>query len=194
MASAQRHWGRLGFEENRACVLVFTPEGKDGSVFATGIRNCAGLAVQPETGDLYCATNERDGLGDNLPPIMSARVREGQFFGWPWLYMGDHEDPALEGCPPDLAVMVTNPDVLIQPHSDAAGHQLLGWHRLSARVSLLGIVALHGSWNRTERTGYKVVRVVMRDRAPTGEHEEFLTGFVIDEARVSGTPRGHRRG
>jgi glucose/arabinose dehydrogenase/cytochrome c2 len=183
-----------GFEENRAGVLVFTPEGKDGSVFATGIRNCAGLAVQPETGDLYCATNERDGLGDNLPPDYVTRVREGQFFGWPWLYMGDHEDPRWKNARPDLAVMVTNPDVLLQPHSAPLAISFLDGAAFPPEYHGSAFVALHGSWNRTERTGYKVVRVIMRDGAPTGEYEDFLTGFVIDDTRVWGRPVGIAEG
>ncbi|MGO9487378.1 MAG: PQQ-dependent sugar dehydrogenase [Rhodomicrobium sp.] len=182
------------FEENRADVLVFTPEGKDGSVFATGLRNCAGLAVQPETGDLYCATNERDGLGDNLPPDYVTRVREGQFFGWPWLYMGDHEDPRWKNARPGLAVMVTNPDVLLQPHSAPLGMSFLDGASFPPEYHGSAFVALHGSWNRTERTGYKVVRVIMRDGVPTGEYEDFLTGFVIDETRVWGRPVGVAEG
>jgi glucose/arabinose dehydrogenase len=183
-----------GFEENRADVLVFSPEGKDSSVFATGIRNCAGLAVQPGTGDLYCATNERDGLGDNVPADYVTRVREGQFFGWPWLYMGDHEDPRWKGARPDLAVMVTNPDVLIQPHSAPLAITFVDGATFPAEYHGSAFVALHGSWNRTERTGYKVVRILMRDGAPAGEYEDFLTGFVIDDTRVWGRPVGIAEG
>ncbi len=183
-----------GFEENRADVLVFTPEGKDATVFATGLRNCAGLAVQPGTGDLYCAVNERDGLGDNLPPDYVTRVREGQFFGWPWWYMGDHEDPRWKGARPDLAVMITNPDVLLQPHSAPLAVTFVDGANLPPEYQGSAFVALHGSWNRTERTGYKVVRVIMRDGAPSGEYEDFLTGFVIDESRVWGRPVGIAEG
>ena len=183
-----------GFEENRADVLVYSPEGKDASVYATGLRNCAGMAVQPGNGDLYCATNERDGLGDNLPPDYVTRVHEGQFFGWPWLYMGDHEDPRWKGARPDLAVMVTSPDVLLQPHSAPQAITFLDGAAFPSEYHGSAFVALHGSWNRTERTGYKVVRVIMRDGAPTGEYEDFLTGFVIDESRVWGRPAGIAEG
>ena len=96
-------------------------KGRIGAAFATGIRNCVGLAVHPDTGDVYCSTNERDGLGDNLVPDYVTRVREGEFFGWPWRYMGDHEDPRWKGSRPDLAGKVANPDVLIQPHSAPLG-------------------------------------------------------------------------
>ncbi len=183
-----------GPEENRADVLVFTPDGKDGSVFATGIRNCAGLAVESKTGDLYCATNERDGLGDNLPPDYVTRVHEGQFFGWPWWYMGDHEDPRWKGARPDLAVMVTNPDVLLQPHSAPMAISFLDGAAFPPDYRGSAFVALHGSWNRSERTGYNVVRILMRDGAPTGEYEDFLTGFVIDGTSVWGRPVGVAEG
>ncbi len=183
-----------GFEENRADVLVFTPEGKDATVFATGLRNCAGMAVQPSRGDLYCATNERDGLGDNLPPDYVTRVREGQFFGWPWWYMGDHEDPRWKGARPDLSVMIASPDVPIQPHSAPLAITFIEGAAFPPEYRGSALVALHGSWNRTERTGYKIIRVLMRDGAPTGEYEDFLTGFVIDEARVWGRPVGIAEG
>ncbi len=179
-----------GFEENRADVLVFSPEGGDGNVFATGIRNCAGLAVHPETGDLYCATNERDGLGDNLPPDYVTRVHEGQFFGWPWLYIGGHEDPRWKGARPGLAMMMTNPDVLLQPHSAPLAISFLGGTAFPPEYRGSAFVPLHGSWNRTERTGYKVVRVRVDHGVPTGEYDDFLTGFVVDNRSVWGRPVG----
>ena len=99
----------------------FDPEGKKRRIFATGIRNCVGLAVQPQTGDLWCSTNERDELGDNLVPDYVTRVREGAFYGWPWYYIGANEDPRHTGERPDLKDKVTVPDVLIQPHSASLG-------------------------------------------------------------------------
>jgi glucose/arabinose dehydrogenase len=182
-------------ETRRAGVLVFAPDGSEGHGFATGIRNCVSLAVQPRTGDLWCATNERDGLGDDLPPDYATRVREGRFYGWPWYYIGDHEDPRHQGERPDLAGKVTIPDVLLQPHSaplgiafydapDAAPAGFPAAYRGDA------FVALHGSWNRGKRTGYKVVRLLLRNGVPTGEYEDFLTGFVIDDNSVWGRPVG----
>jgi glucose/arabinose dehydrogenase len=179
-----------GFEENRADVLVFTPEGKAGRIFASGLRNCVGLAVHPESGDVYCSTNERDGLGDNLVPDYVTRVRQGQFYGWPWRYMGGSEDPRWKGQRPDLAGKVANPDVLLQPHSAPLAITFYTGSAFPAGYRGSAFVAFHGSWNRTLRTGYKVVRVLMRDGAPTGEYEDFLTGFVIDNNRVWGRPVG----
>ncbi len=179
-----------GFEENRADVLVFTPDGKEGHIFATGIRNCVGLAVQHQTGDVYCSTNERDGLGDNLVPDYVTRVREGQFYGWPWWYMGNHEDPRWESAMPGLSGKITNPDVPIQPHSAPLGMTFYNGTAFPQVYRGSAFVALHGSWNRALRTGYKVVRILMRNGVPTGEYEDFLTGFVINNYSVWGRPVG----
>ncbi len=178
------------FEENRADVLVFTPGGKDGHVFATGIRNCVGLALHPDTGEVYCSTNERDGLGDNLPPDYVTRIREGQFFGWPWRYMGDREDPRWKGARPDLAGKTATPDVPLQPHSAPLGMTFYTGTALPPEYRGSAFVAFHGSWNRGLRTGYKVVRILMQDGVPTGEYEDFLTGFAVDDNRVWGRPVG----
>ena len=180
-------WGN---ESERADVLVFDPQGKGRRIFATGIRNCVGLAVNPTTGDLWCSTNERDGLGDNLPPDYITRVREGGFYGWPWYYMGAHEDPRHRGERPDLKDKITVPDVMIQPHS--ASLQLMFYTGDQFPTGLKGSVfaAEHGSWNRSARTGYKIIRAIVQDGVPTGEYEDFVTGFVIDDSSVWGRPVG----
>jgi len=181
-------------EANRADVLAFNPDGQQARIFATGIRNCAGLAIQPASGSLWCATNERDGLGDDLVPDYATRVREHGFYGWPWYYIGAHEDPRHAGERPDLADQVVVPDVLFQAHS--ASLTLVFYAATSGAAAFaheyLGdaFVALHGSWNRSRRTGSKVVRLRMKDGVPTGEYEDFLTGFVIDNAKVWGRPVG----
>jgi glucose/arabinose dehydrogenase len=182
-------------EANRADVLVFGADGKaPARIFATGIRNCVGLEVQPSSGDLWCTTNERDGLGDDLVPDYTTRVREGAFYGWPWYYLGSHEDPRHAGERPDLAGKVTLPDMLFQSHS--ASLTLVFYEATSGAAAFpreyLGdaFVAMHGSWNRSHRTGYKVVRVRLHDGAPTGEYGDFLTGFVVDDDHVWGRPVG----
>jgi hypothetical protein len=174
----------------RAAVLVFDAEGNNGRIFATGIRNCSGLAVQPESGDLWCATNERDGLGDNLPPDYASRVGDGKFYGWPWFYIGDNQDPRHVGARLDLADRVTVPDVLIQPHSAPLGIAFYDGDAFPHDYHGDGFVALHGSWNRSSRTGYKVVRIPMEGGRPTGEYQDFMTGFVADAGSVWGRPVG----
>ena len=179
-----------GPESERADVLVFDPQGKNRRVFATGLRNCAGVAVHPATGDLMCAVNERDGLGNNLPPDYVTRVKQGAFYGWPWYYIGNHPDPRHKGGRPDLAAKVTAPDVLLQPHSAPLQIAVYDGSQFPADYKGEVFAALHGSWNREPRVGYKIVRVFMKDGIPTGEFEDFVTGFVIDDRSVWGRPVG----
>lgn len=185
-------WGN---EENRAGVLVFAVGSSEpGKVFATGIRNCAGLTMQPKTGDLWCTTNERDMLGDDLVPDYSTRVKQGGFYGWPWYYMGKYEDPRLKGDRPDLAGKATVPDVPYQAHSAALN--LVFYTATSGNSAFPkeyvgdGFAVLHGSWNRAFRTGHKVVRVLMKNGVPTGAYEDFMVGFIADDGNAWGRPVG----
>ena len=182
-------------ETNRAAVLEFeVGSALPGRIYATGLRNCSGLTVQPATGALWCTTNERDGLGDDLVPDYSTRVRAGGFYGWPWYYLGNHEDPRLKGARPDLAGKAIVPDVLYQAHSAPLNLVFYGATTGAAAFPKEylgdGFAVLHGSWNRAERTGYKVVRVRMREGVPTGEYQDFLVGFIVDDAHVWGRPVG----
>jgi glucose/arabinose dehydrogenase len=179
-----------GSEERRAVVLAVDPDGKNLRPYATGIRNCSGLAVEATTGAPWCATNERDGLGDNLPPDYVTRVQEGGFYGWPWYYIGANEDPRHKSARPDLARYVVAPDVLIQPHSAPLGITFYRGEMFPADVVGDAFVALHGSWNRGKRTGYKVVRLLFESGQPIGVYEDFLTGFVDSDAAVWGRPVG----
>ncbi len=184
-----------GAETDRADVLQFDPEGRGRKIYAAGIRNCVALTLAPASDQIWCAVNERDGLGDNLVPDYVTRVKPGGFYGWPWWYMGGHEDPRLKGQRPDLSGEVQTPDVPLQAHSAALG---LAFYPKDASGSASfpteyagdAFVALHGSWNRTLRTGYKVVRLKLKDGVPTGAYEDFLTGFVLDDKRVWGRPVG----
>ncbi len=177
-----------GGEENRADVLAFDPDGAHMRIFATGIRNCSGLTLQPETSDLWCVVNERDALGDDLPPDYATRVREGAFYGWPWYYIGANEDPKHKHERPDLAGEIAIPDVLFQPHSAPLGLTFYEGAQFPPDYKGDAFVAFHGSWNRAKRTGYKVVRLIMKNGEPTGEYEDFLVGFVVDDSRVWGRP------
>jgi glucose/arabinose dehydrogenase len=158
------------------------------------VRNGVGLAVNPETGDLWVSTNERDNLGDNLVPDYVTRVKEGGYYGWPWYYMGNHEDPRHAGERTDLAGKAIVPDVLEQSHSASLE---MTFYTATSGVAAFpadyrgdAFVALHGSWNRTIRTGYKVIRVVLNHGVPTGQYDDFLTGFVVDNHSVWGRPVG----
>jgi glucose/arabinose dehydrogenase/mono/diheme cytochrome c family protein len=182
-----------GPETNRAAVLVYeVGANKSGKIFASGIRNCVSLEIQPKTGDLWCTTNERDLLGDDLVPDYSTRVKKGAFYGWPWYYMGNHEDPRLKGDRPDLASKVTVPDVPFQAHS--AADNLIFYTATTGKSAFPkeyvgdGFAVLHGSWNRAFRTGHKIVRVKMKNDEPTGEYEDFLTGFIVDDGNAWARP------
>jgi glucose/arabinose dehydrogenase len=177
-------------ERDRADVLVFDPEGRGRAVFATGIRNCVGLVVHPSTGDVWCSTNERDGLGDDLVPDYITRVRRGGFYGWPWYYLGDHEDPRHAGERADLRGTAIVPDVLLQAHSASLQMTFYEATAFPARYRGGAFASLHGSWNRGKRTGPKVVFVPLEGGAPTGEYEDFMTGFVVDEQSVWARPVG----
>jgi glucose/arabinose dehydrogenase/cytochrome c2 len=183
-------WGN---EENRAGVRVFDVNGDTkGRNFATGIRNCVGMTLQPATGALWCVTNERDMLGDNLVPDYATRVKEGAFYGWPWYYMGNHEDPRLKGHRPDLAGKATLPDVPFTSHSAAVN--ILFYSANNGRSAFpreyvgQGIAVLHGSWNRAFRTGHKLVRLPMKNNVPTGEYIDFMTGFITESGDAWGRP------
>ena len=182
-------------ETHRADILVTDPEGQQPlHTFATGIRNGVGLAVDQATGELWTSTNERDALGDDLVPDYITRVKEGGFYGWPWYYTGNHEDPRHAGERPDLAGQAVVPDVLLQSHS--ASLEMVFYTATNGAAAFPAeyrgdiFAAFHGSWNRSLRTGYKVVRVRLNHGVPTGEYDDFLTGFVVDNRSVWGRPVG----
>jgi glucose/arabinose dehydrogenase len=183
-------WGE---ELERAAVLAFDPDGRNRRPYANGLRNCVGMLVHPKTNELFCSVNERDELGDNLPPDYVTRVKKGGFYGWPWYYIGANEDPRLKGIRPDLKGKVTVPDTLIQSHSAPLGmvvYQAPKGAKFAFPKEYEGdiFLALHGSWNRGIRTGYKVVRVPMKNGVPTGEYQDFMTGMVLSDRDVWGRP------
>jgi glucose/arabinose dehydrogenase len=177
-------------EFHRADVLEYTPEGKLIKIWGWGIRNCVGEAINPITGELWCSTNERDGLGNNLVPDYITHVPEGGFFGWPWWYMGGHQDPRHEGKHPELKSRVLTPDVILQPHFASLEMTFYQGSQFPDEYNGDGFAAEHGSWNRSLRTGYEVIRVPMREGHATGEYEDFLTGFTLGDGNVWGRPVG----
>ena len=194
IADIERQYGRgaaWGNETNRAVVLATGPTGYNGvRTMATGLRNCASMAVNPNSGDLWCAVIERDRLGDNLVPDLITRVGWKNFYGWPWYYPGPTEQPTLAGKRPDLRGDVKAADVLIQPHSSPLGITFYTGSQFPASYRGDAFVTLRGSWNRSRRTGYKLVRVPIENGRGTGWYEDFLTGFVVDQDRVWGRPVG----
>ena len=177
-------------EFHRADVLEYTPDGKFIKVYASGIRNCVGEAINPITGELWCSTNERDGLGNNLVPDYVTHVQEDGFYGWPWYYMGGHQDPRHVGKHPELQAKVITPDILVNPHFASLEMLFYEGKQFPAGYRGDGFAAEHGSWNRAIRSGYEVIRLPMKDGHATGEYEDFLTGFVLPNGDVWGRPVG----
>ncbi|HLY41968.1 MAG TPA: sorbosone dehydrogenase family protein [Terracidiphilus sp.] len=177
-------------EFHRADVLEFTPDGKFVKVYAWGIRNCVGEAINPITGELWCSTNERDVLGNNLVPDYVTHIQEGGFYGWPWFYMGGHQDPRHEGKHPELKSKVITPDILVNPHFASLELTFYEGSEFPADYKGDGFACEHGSWNRSRRSGYEVIRLPMRNGHATGEYQDFLTGFVTPDGKVWGRPVG----
>jgi glucose/arabinose dehydrogenase len=178
-------------EELRANVLSFDPNGRNMRIVATGLRNCSGITVQPITGQLWCVVNERDELGDNTPFEYATHVVEGAFYGWPWYYIGAHEDTRPASKRPDLRTKVTVPEVFMQAHSAPLQVVFYQGNNFPAEYKGSAFVTMHGSWNRANVTGYKVVRLLFDGSGkPTGEYEDFMTGFVVSDAQVWGRPVG----
>lgn len=177
-------------EFHRANILEFTPEGKFVEVYASGIRNPVGIAVNPITGQLWCSVNERDALGDNLVPDYITSVKQGGFYGWPYYYMGDHPDPRLNGAHPELANKVIVPDVLLQPHNASLELMFYEGNQFPKQYKGDIFASEHGSWNRSTRAGYEVIRVPLVNGKATGVYEDFLTGFVTPNGDAWGRPVG----
>ena len=179
-------------ERNRARIFEFNPDGTDQEVYAWGIRNAVGIAFRPGTNELWMSTNERDGLGDDLVPDYISRVQRGGFYGWPWFYIGSHQDPRHKGKHPELAGKVIVPDVLVRSHSAALNFCFYQGTQFPAEYRGDIFAAFHGSWNRKRRTGYKIVRVPL-DKSTgkaRGDYEDFVTGFVAPDGNVWGRPAG----
>ena len=177
-------------EANRARIFEFNPDGTGQKVYAWGIRNAVGIAFRPNSDELWMSTNERDELGDDLVPDYISRVTSGGFYGWPWFYLGNHQDPRHKGKHPELADKVIVPDVLVQAHSATLNLCFYNGQQFPEEYRGDIFAAFHGSWNRSRRTGYKIVRVPMDGGKAQGEYEDFVTGFVTREGNVWGRPVG----
>ena len=179
-------------EKHRADILEFNPDGSDLRVYAWGIRNAGGgIAIDPKTGELWCSTNERDGLGDNLVPDYITHVQEGGFYGWPWWYMGGHQDPRHEGKHPELKDKVITPDVILQPHNASLEITFYEGKEFPAEYRGDIFASEHGSWNKSVRAGYEVIRVPLHQTGhASGDYEDFITGFVLPDGNVWGRPVG----
>jgi glucose/arabinose dehydrogenase len=175
-----------GEDCRRAAILEFNPDGSGYRVYASGIRNPVGLALQPGTDIIWTAMNERDNLGDDLVPDYATSVKDGGFYGWPYSYIGPNYDPRYVGAFPELVKRTIVPDVLIPAHSAALGITFYTGSQFPQRYRNGGFVALHGSWNRSVGSGARVAFFPMNNGRP-GPLEDFMTGFVVSDGE-GGTP------
>ncbi|MDX5417695.1 MAG: sorbosone dehydrogenase family protein [Hymenobacteraceae bacterium] len=193
VGSASDH-GEHGMEEEvrRAAILEVNPDGTGERIYASGLRNPVGMGWAPGTNTLWTVVNERDKLGDNLVPDYLTSVQNGGFYGWPYSYFGQHEDPRKAGERPELVEKAIVPDVPLGAHTASLGLTFYTGNSFPARYRNGAFIGQHGSWNRSELSGYKVVFVPFRDGKPTGPPENFLTGFIADKdkGKVYGRPVG----
>ncbi len=184
--------GNLGVEpEPKATIQRFDADGGNQKTYAAGVRNPTALAFHPQTGELWAVVQERDGLGDTLPSDYLIRVQEGGFYGWPYAYNGPHPQPGFATLAPDKVKTTITPDLLFEAHSSVLDLVFYDAEQFPGEMKGSAFVALKGSWNRSEPTGYKVVRVPFKDGKPAGYYENFMTGFWASgeqRAEVWGRP------
>jgi glucose/arabinose dehydrogenase len=184
--------GNIGIEpEVKASIQRFDPDGSNQTTFASGVRNPTGLAVHPDTGDLFAVVQERDGLGDRLVPDFLTHIEQGAFYGWPYAYSGQNPQPGFANRAPDKVKASRVPDLLFEAHSAAMDLVFYDGQQFPAQYRGGAFVALKGSWNRSEPTGYKVVFVPFQDGRPQGSYENFAVGFWVSgvqRAEVWGRP------
>lgn len=180
-------------DERRAAISEYNPDGTGYRLYASGMRNPIGLAWNPANRELWTAVNERDGLGDDLVPDYVTSVKDGAFYGFPFAYIGQNEEPRRKGENPAAVKKTIVPDVLVQAHSAALGIQFYDGKMFPKEYRGDAFVALHGSWNRAKLTGYKIIRVRFNHGKPIGNgYEDFLTGWLPNEnsREVWGRPVG----
>lgn len=181
-----------GEDPRRAAINVYNPDGSGHEIYASGLRNVIGLDFYPGTDELWAAVQERDALGDDLVPDYFTSVRSGDFFGWPYAYIGPREDPRRAGENPELVARTRYPDVLLPSHCAVLDIEFYSGEMFPEEYRGGAFLAYHGSWNRSERVGYSVTFVPFRNGRPAAGPRDFLTGWMLgpDQKEVWGRPVG----
>lgn len=181
-----------GGDPRRAAIMRYNPDGSGQETYASGTRNPVSIHWNPTSGALWVSVQERDLLGDDLVPDYFTSVRQGAFYGWPYAYTGQHEDPRHKGERPDLVARTVKGDVQLGAHVAVLDFRFYTGQSFPARYRGGAFLALHGSWNRTQRVGYSIAFVPFKDGRPSGPPEDFLTGWRLSptEKQVWGRPVG----
>jgi len=181
-----------GEDPRRAAVTICDPDGKNARLYATGLRNPVGLVLEPVTGAVWITVNERDELGDDLPPDYLTSLKDGGFYGWPYSYIGDNVDPRVKPQRPDLVARAIIPDVLLAAHVAPLQFAFYSGKQFPESYRGGAFVAAHGSWNRAKRSGYQVAFVAFKNGKPSADPVPFMTGLVPDPGGqdVYGRPVG----
>jgi glucose/arabinose dehydrogenase len=179
-------------DQRRAGILQINPDGSGMRIFANGLRNPVGMDWEPQTKSLWTVVNERDLLGDDLVPDYLTSVKEGAFYGWPFSYFGQIEDPRKKGQRPDLVAKAIKPDYAVGSHVAALGLVFYNGKTFPERYRGGAFIGMHGSWNRSKMVGFKVAFVPFANGKPAGPMEDILTGFIADESKFEahGRPVG----
>jgi glucose/arabinose dehydrogenase len=179
-------------DTRRAAITICDLDGKNARLYATGLRNPSGVGIEPASGALWAAVNERDNLGNDLPPDYFTSVKDGGFYGWPYSYIGNNVDPRVKPQKPELTAKAIVPDVLLGAHRAPLGFAFYTGKQFPDSYRGGAFLAEHGSWNRTPRAGYQVVFIPFKDGKASGDPVPFLTGLVPDENKpaVYGRPVG----
>jgi glucose/arabinose dehydrogenase len=179
-------------EERRAAINRYNPDGSGHEIFASGTRNPSSIHWYPNSDTLWVTVIERDGLGDDLPPDYFTHVQPGGFYGWPWAYFGPHPEPRHNGQHPELVQKTITPDVALPAHNSPLDFAFYTGTQFPAEYRGGAFITLHGTWNRSQRAGYKVVHVPFQNGRPSGPPRDFLTGWMIAPANrdVWGRPVG----
>jgi glucose/arabinose dehydrogenase len=182
----------VGGDPRRAAITICDPDGKNARLYGTGLRNPSGVGVDPQSGQVWASVNERDGLGDDLPPDYFTSVQDGGFYGWPYSYIGNHADPRVNPQKPELVSKAIVPDVLLGSHRAPLEFVFYTGKQFPEKYRNGAFIAEHGSWNRSTRVGYEVAFVAFQNGKPIAGPEDFLTGFVPDPSKteVYGRPVG----
>lgn len=179
-------------DQRRAGILEMNLDGSGMRIFARGLRNPVGMDWEPRTKTLWTVVNERDLLGDDLVPDYLTSVKDGGFYGWPYSYFGQNEDPRKKGQRPDLVAAAIKPEYALGSHVAALGLAFYQGKSFPERYRGGAFIGMHGSWNRSKMIGYKVAFVPFANGKPAGPMEDILTGFIADESKFEahGRPVG----